>query len=88
MDAHPKEFIQRRTQDSRSIAELESQAADRPDNPRAYAHWTLPYSQINPDADEPERRVHCYARATCFADVLQRIKGELTAHLIRLLPTL
>lgn len=88
MDAHPKEFIQRRTQDSRPVAELESQAADRPDNPRSYAHWTLPYSQVNPDADEPDRRVYCYARATCFADVLQRIKSELTAHLIRLLPAL
>lgn len=88
MDAHPKEFIQRRTEDSRPVAELESQAAERPDNPRSYAHWTLPYSQVNPDTEDPDRRVHCYARATCFADVLQRIKSELTAHLIRLLPAL
>jgi hypothetical protein len=88
MDAHPKEFIQRRTEDSRPVAELESQAAERPENPRAYAHWTLPYSQVNPDTEDPDRRVHCYARATCFADVLQRIKSELTAHLIRLLPAL
>lgn len=88
MDAHPKEFIQRRTEDRRPVAQLESQAAERPENPRAYAHWTLPYSQINPDAEDPDRRVHCYARATCFADVLQRIKSELTAHLIRLLPAL
>jgi hypothetical protein len=88
MEANPKEFIQRRTQDSRSIAELESQAAERPDNPRAYAYWTRPYGDMSPDADEPERRVYCYARATCFSDVLQRVKSELTAHLLRLLPAL
>ncbi|WP_216904677.1 toll/interleukin-1 receptor domain-containing protein [Synechococcus sp. CCY 9618] len=88
MDAHPKEFIQRRTHYSRPVVELESQAEERPENPRAYAHWTLPYSQVNPDADEPDRQVHCYARATCFSDMLQRIKSELTGHLIRLLPAL
>jgi hypothetical protein len=88
MDAHPKEFLQRRTGDRRPVAELESQAAERPNNPRAYAHWTLTYSQVNPEAEDPDRRVHCYARATCLADVLQRIKSELTAHLIRLLPAL
>jgi len=88
MDSHPKEFIQRRTEDSGPVAELESQEAERPDNPRTYAHWTLPYNKINPDTDDPDRRVNCYARASCFADVLRRIKSELTAHLIRLLPAL
>jgi hypothetical protein len=88
MDAHPKQFFRRRTQDRRPISELESQAAERPSNPLAYAHWTVPHSNINPDAEDPERLVHCYARASSFSDELLRIKGELTSHLFRLLPAL
>lgn len=87
MDMHPDEFFPRRSLDWRPIAQVEAQANTRPPNSRSYLHWTQPLSDVNPNADTPDARVHCYARSDAYEGVIDAVRAELTKRLVRLLPS-
>jgi hypothetical protein len=87
METHPEEFFPHRSIDWRPLGQLEAQANEALPDPKSYLHWTQPLSDVNLDADTPEARVHCYARATSYQTLLDAVRAELTKRLVRLLPS-
>jgi len=81
MERHPKEFVPARMIYPNPISEVERQAARA--NAMALVHIEQPARVLSPNMKAPDMPVHFYASGDCFSKLVDTVRTELTAKLLR-----
>jgi hypothetical protein len=81
---HSGEFIATKRLMSEPLSQLEAKAPPNPDKSIGSLETTL--GALNRDSTQPDQRVYCYFSPFTFENIIQAVRGELTKHLIDLLP--
>jgi hypothetical protein len=67
------------------VSQIEARPPSDPD--KGLLTVTLRWSDVQDNAPAPDARLYAYAPGDSYAEVLERIRTELTAHLLNLLPS-